>query len=465
MNVFTKSSAAIWVAVALSLGSPSWTAQDPAQGSVNTLEDQDNTDLGHCSLREAIIANNIGNSFGGCSDPKGTITFSSKLQGTITLTGSGLPLITQEVVIQGPGHEKLSISGNHQFRIFDSTEVNLEIQGLTITEGKAPLSQPGIFDRSGGGIRSQGSVSIINSVISDHSAAIDSDDGGSGYGGGISARHVTVDQSLFRNNVAQSGGAIDADTATVNSSILTENSAIDLGGGISANTVTVNQSSLSGNAAGQEGGGIQAKTVMITYSTLSGNSAGENGGGVSVRDIGILNNSTLSGNLAQMAGGGLYSSGRLTVNNSTLTLNRAQDGAGVFSRVNKLEHTLNNTIVAGNIKNNTSDPSDVIGIGNGSHNLIGTGGSGDLKNSVDGNIIGISLTDLKLSSLQDNGGSIPGPIGSKAPLLTHTLLPDSPAIDMGSNSLVPSELKGDQRGIEFKRIHHQIVDIGAVEVQ
>jgi CSLREA domain-containing protein len=456
--------------IAVSLGSPAWTVQDGVQDTVNTLEDEDNMDLGQCSLREAIIANNINKSFGGCSDPKGIIRFSPTLQGTITLIGSGLPLIIQEVVIKGPGPEQLAISGNSQFRVFDSSEVTLVIEGLTITEGKAPLSRLGIFERSGGGIRSQGSVSLLNTVIKNNSAGIDSDNQqndvqNNGYGGGISARYVTVDQSLLMNNYAYSGGAIDADTTTVHRSILTENSALDLGGGISANTVVVSYSNLSGNSANKDGGGIQAKTVTVSHSTLSSNSAGENGGGISVRDIGIVNNSTLSGNSAGKNGGGIHSSGRLAVNSSTLILNRAQEGGGVFSSVNKLEHTLNNTIVAGNIKSNTSDPSDVIGVGNGSHNLIGTGGSGDLNNRENGNITGISLPDLKLSPLQENGGSIPGPIGSKTSLLTHELLPDSPAIDRGSNTLIPPELKFDQRGIGFERIRNRMVDIGSIEAQ
>jgi hypothetical protein len=43
---------------------------------------------------------------------------------------------------------------------------------------------------------------------------------------------------------------------------------------------------------------------------------------------------------------------------------------------------------------------------------------------------------------------------------THALLPDSPAIDMGSNVLT---LHSDQRGDGFPRVNGVRADIGAVE--
>jgi len=61
--------------------------------------------------------------------------------------------------------------------------------------------------------------------------------------------------------------------------------------------------------------------------------------------------------------------------------------------------------------------------------------------------------DAKLGALANNGG------------LTQTLLPatGSPAINKGSNSLVPKGITTDQRGLA--RISNTTVDIGAVEVQ
>ena len=62
-------------------------------------------------------------------------------------------------------------------------------------------------------------------------------------------------------------------------------------------------------------------------------------------------------------------------------------------------------------------------------------------------------TDPKLGPLQDNGG----------PTLTRLLLADSPAIDTGNPAVVSAPVY-DQRGIDFDRIQHVIIDIGAIEV-
>jgi hypothetical protein len=64
-------------------------------------------------------------------------------------------------------------------------------------------------------------------------------------------------------------------------------------------------------------------------------------------------------------------------------------------------------------------------------------------------------TDPKLGPLQDNGG----------PTSTHALLPTSPAIDAGDDSVLgdPYNLTTDQRGPGFPRKACAHVDIGAYE--
>ena len=79
----------------------------------------------------------------------------------------------------------------------------------------------------------------------------------------------------------------------------------------------------------------------------------------------------------------------------------------------------------------------------GSHNLIEDGSDG-LPDTITG--------DPNLGPLADNGG----------PTLTHALMTDSPAINAGSNALVPAGATTDQRGLPR---FVGVVDIGAYEVQ
>ena len=68
--------------------------------------------------------------------------------------------------------------------------------------------------------------------------------------------------------------------------------------------------------------------------------------------------------------------------------------------------TLTDTIVAGNT-GPSSTASDIAGTVAGSHNLIGTGGSGGLTNGQNGNIVLTSLTGLGLAPLGFYGGPDP----------------------------------------------------------
>ena len=87
---------------------------------------------------------------------------------------------------------------------------------------------------------------------------------------------------------------------------------------------------------------------------------------------------------------------------------------------------LNNTIVALNYFLNEDNAADIMSLTAGSisssraNNLIGTGGSGNLQNGVNGNLVGIS--DPGLGSLAYNGGPTP----------TIALLPGSLAIGAGT---------------------------------
>ncbi|NJM00625.1 MAG: hypothetical protein HC924_18445, partial [Synechococcaceae cyanobacterium SM2_3_2] len=191
-------------------------------GIVNTLLDESGSEA-DCSLREAIIANNNSAPFGGCVDPKGTITFATALSGgTITITNTALPAITEDVVIDGPGANDLTVSGNKQFRVFEipqATSPVVTIQELTLTEGLATdLSGGAVFSDSTG-LLTMNSVTISNSTATGNFP--------NGLGGGIFASYtVAVSNSTLSGNSGEvDGGGIATTSATVSNSTLNSNSA------------------------------------------------------------------------------------------------------------------------------------------------------------------------------------------------------------------------------------------------
>ena len=146
----------------------------------------------------------------------------------------------------------------------------------------------------------------------------------------------------------------------------------------------------------------------------------------------------------------------MTVANSTIAYNVA-NGIGSYgvSGVNNDDiMTVNNSLIAHNAG------IDVGGIASsfGAYNLIGVCASGALVNGVNGNQVGVTDPGLDPNGLQNNGG----------PTQTIALLPGSPAIDAGSNTLAVDPSTGlplttDQRGPGFPRIVGKAVDIGAYE--
>jgi hypothetical protein len=230
------------------------------------------------------------------------------------------------------------------------------------------------------------------------------------------------------------------------------------GGGIfNDGMLTVTNCTLSDNSASMGGGGIlNGGTLTVTNSTLSDNSASDDGGGIVNGGTLTVTNSTLSGNTSAF-GGGIFNDGMLTVTNCTLSDNSASmGGGGIYNYFGP--SALANTIVAKNTNTSSTPatPDDIdnaLGTVSGSYNLIGTGGSGGLTNGSNGNQVGVANPGLDSKGLQDNGG----------PTQTIALVAGSPAIDAGSDLLIPAGTTTDQRG--FPRIANGTVDIGAFEVQ
>jgi CSLREA domain-containing protein/uncharacterized repeat protein (TIGR01451 family) len=430
--------------------------QDNFAGFVVTkiADTNDGTCDADCSLREAIVA---ANADAGAE----TITFDTAgvfaTPQTITLNALGaLPDIDTDLTIAGPVAAMVTVARDNaatNFRIFKiNSGKTVTISVLTMTNG---ATGGALFpDSSGGGILNEGTLTLQSSIVTDNTAA--------NFGGGGIYNlngNLTVKSSTISLNDTLNGGA---------------------GGGIYSNggTVTVTSSSITGNTSTGNSGGIHndLATLNVTNSTVSGNT-GNSGAGITNFGPMSLTNSTISGNNASGDGGGIYnnhSAGSVTLTNVTISNNIADSdgnntgvGGGLYVFSTSLQPLLKNTIIAGNFnEDGASDAADDI---NGTvdpastFNLIGTGGAGGL--TAPNNQVNVASPGLGI--LAPNGG----------PTQTHLLTPGSLAINAGSNALLPVDtydvdgdadtgetLPTDQRGVGFPRVVNTTVDIGAVEV-
>ena len=135
------------------------------------------------------------------------------------------------------------------------------------------------------------------------------------------------------------------------------------------------------------------------------------------------NECTITGNQASR-GGAVDNQNTLTINDSTITGNSATANTGGLLCPDASTTTLTGTIVADNMLSGTASDIGVSGTPTitGTHNLIGTGGSGGITNGTGGNIVLTNLATLGLAPLGDYGG----------PTETVALLPNSAAIGAGT---------------------------------
>ena len=232
-------------------------------------------------------------------------------------------------------------------------------------------------------------------------------------------------------------------------------------------TLVVESSVLSNNEAGAdgaEGGAIWSNgPLRILNSTVSQNVASAHGGGVYTNGSLEIVNSTISGNEAlgkpnvlhetKGHGGGIFANGNASIFNSTIANNKAigtagpdgAEGGGIYLS-DTAALTMESSIVADNSGTHSDYPSPDIRTRNKNlrANLIGHAGNifsqiseSNPQRDANGNLIGgaqSGLVNPHLGPLRNNGGVT----------LTHALLPQSPAIDTGTN---PNQLVLDQRGL------------------
>jgi CSLREA domain-containing protein len=234
--------------------------------------------------------------------------------------------------------------------------------------------------------------------------------------------------TISGNNATQ-GFVIDAQVTVTLSMLTITKCKAGLGAGIQADgKVTIKNCTISGNDAtsNDDGGGIAGGgTVTLINDTIAnniGDGLNPRGGTWNIFDCTISGNSSYGSYPA----GGIYQQGGSIVN-------------------------IGNTIVAGNTAVVAGPDVEGAYVSKG-HNLIGS-----ITNTtgwVSTDQTGTDTKPLKplLGALANNGG----------PTLTMLPATGSPALDKGSNSLIPSGITTDQRGLA--RINNTTVDVGAVEV-
>ena len=213
-----------------------------------------------CSLRGAI---NKANAQAGAD----TITFAANVRGTITLAGTQLPVVTDELAIQGSGASTLALDGAGNFGILETDiAVPIQVSGLTLRNGKA-----NIF--SGGAVYSRGNATITNCVFSNNRG----ESGGAIYNNGA----TTIANCTFNSNIVTGfGGAIYSIASSNDTSVAVRNC-----------TFNANSANYGGAISNSSG------PMTIESCTLNANTAnGINGGGVNAGDITTIRNSIVVGN-------------------------------------------------------------------------------------------------------------------------------------------------------------------------
>lgn len=321
----------------------------------------------------------------------------------------------------------------------------------------------------GAGIYNAGVLGVFQSGLSGNVA--------SQKGGGLyNSDEARVSMSGLSGNVAKFGGGIYNDTTgdlEIRLSSFRENWVFSFGGGvINYNNMASygvlfsnNHSEWSGGAImnlpgasleiqhnhfidneAQFGAGISnLGNLQLFSSTLTGNSA-ILGGGIynDPHAYAKIINCTLSGNSASDKGGGILNTEHLVLHNVTLAENTAgNQGGGIYNNINGKLH-FGNTIIA------NSTPNDCVNDGLipiNANNLV-------MDGTCHQNAVNFINAHPKLGPLANNGSWHP-PNGT---MLTHALLPSSPAIDAGDPLFCPAE---DQRNVP--RPFGTGCDIGAFE--
>lgn len=250
---------------------------------------------------------------------------------------------------------------------------------------------------------------------------------------------VSLRGLAFENGSAAGGGGAIRNLAQLEVLLcVIRNCSASNGGGLineSSGTLTMIDTTISQNTAGAGGGLTNAGTATLRRCTISDNTAGSSGGVEDINSSTLINCTIANNTATDGGGGGLSALGTLTLTNCTVSGNSSFDafgfsgGGGIL-----LDFTatlfIDNTIIAGNTSNVTSEP-NIGGFG-----LVSTSGAN------------LTSGDPLLTPLGDFGGP------------TETMVPTAGSPAGGTGIPTANTPALDQRG--FPRIIG-ILDLGAVE--
>ena len=214
----------------------------------------------------------------------------------------------KDIILRGYGPRETilqahEVYGEANTRVLSvATGTTVVIEGITIRHGN-PTECP----MYGGGIFSEGNLTLINCVVEDNI--------GSAGGGIMSRGTLDIRRSIIRRNKTTALGGAGKCGGN--------------GGGLmfTKGNVLIDKSSIYDNASWNgRGGGIYVSceaVVEIKNSTISRNSTGGSGGGIFLRGKVSLENVTVAENYATTNGGGVYTRGDLSMKYSILSGNLA----------------------------------------------------------------------------------------------------------------------------------------------
>jgi hypothetical protein len=337
----------------------------------------------------------------------------------VTDGGTGLPVITGKVTVQGNGATiaRSTVAGTPAFRLLDvASKGTLAISALTVTNG---LANNGV--QGGGGVYNHGTMSVTGSTFTRNSNPSNTGtSGGAINNSGI----LTVGSSSFSGNSAQEGGGVfNQKTVTITGSTFTNNTALVFGGGAllnAAGSETLVGDTFVGNT-GPGGGAIDNDTaLLIVNSTFVNNTGGSNGGGA------------------------VENFGTTTIRQSTFSGNTSPYGANLFNYTGFSMSVVDSIVAGGQVGSNCGGQAPITDQG---YN-IDTGTSCAFTATMHS----LSSTQPRLGALADNGG----------PTQTMALPAGSPALNLVPATAPVCAGTTDQRGVA--RPQGTGCDVGAYEV-